>query len=115
MTDYQTTTNTVYIIENGAIKGIDYHELVLQYAEKTTTPIGVGTKYHVREEEGNKYEGWTWGQSGQFPHRIETFETKEAAETWLLDLAEIDFFADDMKPEVFQTEQEAQDFLKSIE
>ena len=103
-------SNTVYIIENGAIKDIDYHELVLQYADTTTTPIGVRAKYYVRE-----HEGWTWGHSGQSPRRIEIFETEEEADTWLFDLAEIDFFADDMKPEIFQTEQEAQEFLKSLE
>ena len=108
-------TNTVYIIENGAIKEVDYHDLVLQYAETTTTPRGIEPKYHVREEEVIKYEAWTWGQGGNFPRKIKIFDTKEAAEEWIFELALIDFDEHSDPPEIYQTEQEAQEFLKSLE
>lgn len=40
----------IFIVEDGAIVQADYEEMVLQYAEQTTTPNGVGPKYHIREE-----------------------------------------------------------------
>ena len=115
MNDYQTTTNTVYIIENGAIKEVNYHDLMLQHAETTTTPAGVGAKYHLREEAVIKYEAWTWGQGGNFPRKIKVFDTKEEADEWIFELAMIDFDENGEAPQIYQTEQEAQEFLKSLE
>ena len=108
-------SKTVYIIENGAIKEVNYHDLILQHAETTPTTEGMVTKYHLREEEVIKYEGWTWGQNAKFPRKIKAFDTKEEADEWIFALAMIDFDENGEAPQIYRTEQEAQEFLKSLE
>lgn len=76
----------VYIIEEGkvvesAIRDMD------GYIDETTTPRGVGPRFHTR---GN--ELWTWGHQGNFPKMVQAFDTEEDAEEALEETFYQDFW-----------------------
>lgn len=64
-------------------------------------------------EEITRFEGWTWGHQGNFPRKIQVFNTLEEAEEWLFQCAEIDFKNDCNAPLTFNTEAEAEEWLKT--
>lgn len=65
-------------------------ELCTEFVDTTTTPLGVGPRYHARnkgehyheslnwgDEDG--WEVWTWGFGGNNPRKIESFDTQDEA------------------------------------
>lgn len=76
---------TVFLIEDGKIIESKICDLS-GYIDETTTPLGVGPRYHTR---GN--ELWTWGHAGNFPRMLETFDTDEEAEAALEESFYYDF------------------------
>lgn len=43
----------------GTIREMSYGDLVREYADETTSPRGVGPRFHIR----NERELWTWGRT----------------------------------------------------
>jgi len=87
------------------------------YSDECTSPTGVRPRLHVREEideeTGDKIiEVCTWGVSGNHPHRLESFETTEEAENWILkDRYETYLNASDNNPPLFWNEAEIDEFI----
>ena len=48
-------------------------------SDETTSPRGVEPRLHIRERDG-KFDVWTWGPAGNFPRKLDTFDTEEEAE-----------------------------------
>lgn len=63
-------------------------------------------------EEITRFEGWTWGHQGNFPKQIQVFDTRENADEWLFKCAEIDFQNDCNAPLTFNSQAEAEAWLK---
>lgn len=70
-------SKTVYTIDFANQKIIEHtlRDLCLEWGEETTTPHGIGKKAHVRGT-----ELWTWGQQGNYPHKITDFDSEKEAE-----------------------------------
>lgn len=98
----------VYLINaTGEIVKRKFVELVWASEEQTTTPHGIGSKVHVR---GSNI--WTWGHCGNFPRLLEKCETEEEALERKFKCAMWDFETDINAPITFNTEQEAQEYLR---
>lgn len=95
-------TDTVWIIDNGRAVERDAADLFREYADETTTPHGVDTRYHVRG-----CELWTWGVGGSFPRLIEAFGSEADAERALADSFRYDFDHDSEAPDIYDTEADA--------
>lgn len=76
----------VYVIEDGKIIESRIRDLD-GYIEETTTPRGVGPRYHVREN-----ELWTWGHQGSLPALIRAYDTEAEAQEALEDSFADDFW-----------------------
>ena len=59
----------------------------IDFIDETSTPIGIGPRYHVR---GN--ELWSWGHQGNFPRKIREYETEAEAQEALEDTFADDFW-----------------------
>lgn len=93
-------SKTVWIISAaGRVEGREEAELHQEYADETTTPNGVGTRYHVRG-----CELWTWGAGGNFPHLVEAFDSEAEAEQALQDSFRFDFDRHPNAPTTYATE-----------
>lgn len=114
------------------------------YIEETTTPHGVGPVYHVREYpkftvdgedfssredaqafaedndlaeeivEGTSYELWRWVASGNYPRKIQAFDTEAEANEALDETFYIDFCSSDKFFCTYSTREEAEKFLSEI-
>lgn len=96
----------IWVMENGLPTETNLYEFVMESAEQTTSPRGVCNKLHIREIEQDcscvddegcfdddckkclhgcelVYQVWDWGFRGQYPQRVETFETEEEAEDFI--------------------------------
>jgi hypothetical protein len=97
------STRVVYFIDqDGEISSSPRNELIRRYAEETTTPLGVDTKYHLREN-----ELWSWGVQGNFPKMVAIYESKDQAEEALWVTFEHDFFDSSEAPQLFDSYQAA--------
>jgi hypothetical protein len=76
----------VYLIEDGKIIESSIRDLS-GYIDETTTPRGVGPRYHTR---GN--ELWTWGHQGNNPRIVSAYDTEAEAEEALEDTFAHDFW-----------------------
>lgn len=76
----------VFIIEDTQIVESSIRDLD-GYIDETTTPHGVGARYHVREN-----ELWTWGHAGNFPRLIRAYDTEAEAIEALEDSFAYDFW-----------------------
>jgi hypothetical protein len=85
ITAEQAQNTTVYFIdEDQRPAKTNLFDFVMESAELTTSPQGVATKLHIREnDEAGAVEMWTWGPNGNHPRYLETFESIEEAETEL--------------------------------
>lgn len=54
------------------------------------------------------FEIWTWGHAGNFPERLDRFDTESEADEKLDEFAEYDFYHASNSPQIFATEAEAQ-------
>lgn len=54
------------------------------------------------------FEIWTWGHAGNFPKRLDRFDTEAEADEKLEKFAEYDFYNASNSPQIFATEAEAQ-------
>ena len=93
----------IWVMENGLPTKTNLYDFVMESAEQTTSPRGVCNKLHIRpveqvcscvDEDGkydndcqkcNKgcelvYEVWSWGFRGQYPSKVDEFETEAEAE-----------------------------------
>ncbi len=93
---------TTWIIENGRVVERDADELFREYADETTTPAGIGTRYHVRG-----CELWTWGTGGNFPRMVEAFDSEEDADRALADSFRYDFEHHPDAPTLYASEADA--------
>ena len=84
----------VYVYRDGEIITMTYGELVRDYADQTTSPIGVMPRIHKREHESGQYEVWTWGVLGQNPAKITTFDNEEEADLFIYNTYEADLLSD---------------------
>lgn len=55
------------------------------------------------------------GDQGNSPDRLKVFDTKQEAEDWLFECAEIDFQDDSDAPFVYATKEEAEEHLHQKE
>ena len=130
----KTRTYTRFEIEGYSVGPINEYDFIMQSAEETTSPRGVEMKLHVREKErqcscynededtfnencekcdhGTElvYEVWDWGFRGQYPKKVDTFETEEEAEDFIFQRTyEYDFMRDDQRDTTyFDTKEEAE-------
>lgn len=106
MIDYYENVDfdrTVYFVENGQVVDETLRDLVSEHAVETTTPQGIGKRFHVRDN-----ELWDWGPQGNASRYIETFRSAEEAEHALLLCHRYDLLNGDDKPEYFETREEAE-------
>lgn len=115
------------------IEETNLSDFVMESAEETTTPRGVGRKWHIREVEqqcscwnededtfdpeckkcfhGTEvvYQVWDWGFRGQFPKMIESFDYEDDANDFIYDRTyEFEFLTDDQRDtSYFETKDEA--------
>lgn len=103
-----TFATKIFVIENGKIEETTIGDMD-GYIDKTTTPNGIGPRFHVRGT-----EVWTWGHAGNRPKLVEAFETEAEAEAKIQEFAVMDFWK---CPEflVFRTRDEAEKFLAANE
>lgn len=98
---------TVYLVEDGKIIEERLRDLVSHYAEETTTPKGVGKRFHIRDN-----ELWDWGPQGNASRYIDSFSSLKAAEHALLLCHRHDLLNGDDNPQYFDTRDEAEIYLK---
>jgi hypothetical protein len=96
ITDYQIEKTTLY-----------YH--ITESADQTTTPNGVANRLHIRKNDDESAEIWTWGFRGNHPTLVSKYKTEDEAEQELFDMIyQNDFFNDDQRDcSWFETEAEA--------
>lgn len=99
----------VFIIENGAIVETTLRNLMDRFVDETTTPQGVGARYHLR---GTQL--WTWGFNGNSPELISEHETEQEAqealdETFYTDYCNASEVGD------FSSREDAEEYLRDIE
>ena len=109
MIDYRAKedfSRKVYFVQDDQIEAASLADVCKQYADTTTTPAGVATRFHVR---GN--ELWTWGVGGNDPALVERFDTNgEASHSLLLSfLYDLENGSD--TPSIHNSLAEAEDFL----
>lgn len=104
------TNKEIYFINmNNEIEKTDLHSFIMESADETTTPKGVGKRLHVRENDEGTYDLWTWGVNGNNPRYLETFETKKEVEDEILLMTYNRFLADDQRDtRYYDTEEEAE-------
>jgi hypothetical protein len=107
----QDLNRTVYFInQDGEIESDNYRVFVSSFAETTTTPMGVGKKFHLRD-----LELWTWGVAGNNPRLVLTSETQEEADSALFETFEQDRDShSDRDTRCWDTEAEAKAALAEI-
>lgn len=118
----KTRAYTRFEIEGYSVGPINEYDFIMQSAEETTSPRGVEMKLHVREKErqcscyneeedtfdencekcyhGTElvYEVWDWGFRGQYPTKIDTFDTEDEASDFIFQRTyEYDFMRDDQR------------------
>lgn len=81
-----TLATKIFVIEKGKIEETTIGEMD-GYIDQTTTPYGIGPRFHVRGT-----EVWTWGHNGNCPALVEAFETEAEAEARIEEFAVIDFW-----------------------
>jgi hypothetical protein len=107
MNTLRNDNTTVYFIVNGEVHEESRNELIAQYTEQTTTPLGIGDKIHVR---GN--ELWT-GQCGNFPRLLRAcYDSEDEALDAAWDMAEYDFYNSPDAPILYDSEAAAQAALR---
>jgi len=75
-------------------------EHIMLSNDETTSPRGVESRLHIRGNEGDGYEVWTWGCTGNKAEKFtfQNFETEEEADAWIYNrIYEYDFLADDQR------------------
>jgi hypothetical protein len=131
----KTRTYSRFEIEGYSVGPINEAEFIMQSAEETTSPRGVERKLHIRECERQcscynddddtfdencekcyhgtelAYEVWDWGFRGQYPSKLDTFETEAEAEDYIFQrVYEYDFLRDDQRDTMyFDNIEEAED------
>ena len=106
-------TQTIFFITGDWVDGFEIEQATLaefceEHAEETTTPMGVGSLMHVRDNELRQ-----WSISGD-SSIVETFETNEQAIHALYISFLYDATHDDSAPSIYYSENEAQEALKEI-
>lgn len=97
----------VFLIENGKIVESKIRDLD-GFIDETTTPWGIGPRFHVREN-----ELWTWGHGGNNPRMLRDFDTEAEAVEEMEDFQAMDFYDSDILS--FTTREQAQAFLRDDE
>ena len=104
----------VYFIAKDGIEKITYKEYLDRWgSDKTTSPRGVQSRIHIRENEENgivTYQLWDWRTNGLSAKFIKEYEKLEDAT-----LAKYDLFAnqiEDNAPQYFDTYIEAIEYIK---
>ena len=113
----QEALNSMVFVFNYSdeIEKTNLYDHIMESADETTTPRGVGKRLHVRENEDEAtYELWSWGALGNNPYFIDSFDTEEEAEEELFARTyEYDFMTDDQRDtSFFYTRDEAENVLK---
>lgn len=87
----------VFILQDdGSITdSYNYEDLLLENRDETTTPNGIGSRYHIREN-GAFFDLWSWGHQGNHPRFVERFDNKESAEARLWGIWEDDLYGEDV-------------------
>jgi hypothetical protein len=104
------TNKEIYFInEKNEIEKTDLHRFIMESADETTTPRGVGLRLHTRENDNGGYDLWTWGVNGNCPRYLETFETEKEAKDEIL-LITYNMFLDDDQRDImyYDTIEEAE-------
>ena len=96
---------TVYIVnpETLEISEQTLRDVCLEFANKTTTPLGVHPIIHARD-----CELWSWGHMGSFPAKIETFDTEAEAEHAAMLCHRYDLYHNGEALHVYDTREEAE-------
>lgn len=104
-------------------------EFIMLSVDETTSPRGVEPRLHIRSdnyydghfrangayprENGDHYEVWTWGVTGNHPQFIEKFDTEEEAEDFIFQQTYHYFLNDFNRPtQYFYSEAEAIESMK---
>lgn len=106
-----------FINENLEVEEMSEYEFIMLSADETTTPRGVGMRWHTREnEETNMIEVWTWGVRGNNPRYLEQFQTIEEADQFIFEKTyEYDFMEDDQRPTWYtENKEEAEEEAKKM-
>ena len=77
------------------------------YIDETTTPYGIGPRFHLRDN-----ELWNWGHAGNHPRLVRKYESEEEAQQALEATFEYDFWASDIV--AFKSREDAQQFLNDF-
>lgn len=80
----------VFIVDGTTIVETNLYALAMRHVEETTTPMGVGPRYHKRYADDGTVEVWTWGHQGSFPKRVEGDLSEAEADELLFEFATYD-------------------------
>jgi len=102
----------VYVIDlaDMTTKQMPYHDLIMAFRDETTAPTGVGPRFHAKGE----HEVWRHNPNGTRT-LVETFDTEEEQENWLLDRWEWEACDNGDMPPFAWTEEEARAELATFE
>lgn len=111
----------IYAIDADGVYKTNLFDFVMESGELTTSPRGVEPKLHVRSNKHSVdnycdepvYEVWDWGVCGQYPRKVDTFETEEEAEDFVFQrVYQFDFLKDDSRDtQYFEVEEDAEEEL----
>jgi len=96
---------TVFVVNNGVIEEMSLADLCYESREETTTPLGVGSTFHI---DGETLYRWT--ASGR-KELVKEFDTEEEAAHSLLLTFKYDLENDCNAPVWFTTRNDAEKFL----
>ena len=97
----------VYTIENGQIVECTLRDFVDGSIDETTTPHGIGPRYHLRG-----LDLWTWGHAGNNPCCINTFDTEADAIAALEDTFAADVWNNPELVDLFPDRELAEAFIR---